>query len=232
MCQWLGRVWISRRIRTFCAGHLRHLARAIAANHNPVNSRRAERDKRWRRRMQKRSIFLLVSLLIFLFSPTYAFMLLGESETDRPGCDFRNFVVPRANDPFFSVVCANACGRDANCRAWSYDTKFDGSGAGTCFLKNCVPAQIQSRGAYSGVKLQATMSGSEASIDRVGCNYASLPAEDPQICLSACARDARCQAWNYDPRPGASKCFLKNCVPPPTVTLSTPPVISGIKFSN
>jgi hypothetical protein len=182
--------------------------------------------------MEKRIICLAVSLVIFVFSPAHAFILLGEGETDRPGCDFSRFVVPRANDPFFSVVCANACGRDPNCQAWNFDTRFDGSGAATCFLKNCVPAQIQSRATYGGVKLQATMSGSEPSIDRVGCDYASLPAEAPQICLAACARDTRCQAWNYDPKSGAPKCALKNCVPAPTVTPSTPPVVSGVKFSN
>jgi hypothetical protein len=185
--------------------------------------------------MEKRILCLTVSLMIFIFSPAHAFTLFYEGQTDRPGCDYRSFAVPGANDPSFSQVCANACGRDSTCQAWSFDPHTPGTSSGTptCFLKNCVPAQIPGRGAIGGVKLQATMSGYESYIDRVGCDYASLPAGDAQICLAACARDARCQAWNYDPRSGAPKCFLKNCVPFPTATPRVFPFVSsGLKFSN
>jgi hypothetical protein len=63
--------------------------------------------------MKKRIICLAVSLMIFVFSPAHAFSLIVETDTDRPGCDYGNFVVPGANSAStFYPVCENACGLD------------------------------------------------------------------------------------------------------------------------
>jgi hypothetical protein len=97
-----------------------------------------------------------------------------------------------------------------------------------CFLKNCRPEGRVAYGTVGGMKFLATMSGDETDIDRVGCDYKILANSYAQLCLIACALDSRCQAWNFDPRSSTPKCFLKNCVPAPTVFGG---MVSGVKFS-
>jgi hypothetical protein len=177
--------------------------------------------------MEKRIIGLAVSVIIFVFSPAHAFTLTPEFNTDRPGCDFRNFAVPGANFGSAFSVCMDACGLDSSCQAWNFDSR---SGAPRCFLKNCVPPATVARGTVGGIKFQATMSVREDQIDRPGCDFRTLPVGDSQICVNSCAIDPRCQAWNFDSRSGAARCFLKNCVPTPTATNSFG-VTSGVKFS-
>jgi hypothetical protein len=68
--------------------------------------------------MEKPIISLAVSIMIFSFSPAHTFTLFVENGIDRPGCAFKNFVLPSANtenSPQTSSVCANACALDANC---------------------------------------------------------------------------------------------------------------------
>jgi PAN domain len=193
--------------------------------------------------MERPIISLAVSIMIFSFSPAHAFTLFVENGIDRPGCDFKNFDLPGVdvgNSPQTSSVCANACGLDTNCQGWSFDAPPI-PGTGRCFLKNaiCAPTVRATplNGSIGGVKLQATMSGVENEIDRPGCDFSNFPAVnptthaiDPQLCMFVCAEDNRCQAWNFDPRVGSGTCFLKNCVPPPTVPASTS-VKSGVKFA-
>jgi PAN domain len=193
--------------------------------------------------MEKPIITLAVSIVIFSFSPAQAFTLFVENGIDRPGCDFKNFDLPgvdTGNSPQTSSVCANACGLDTNCQGWSFDAGTS-TGTGKCFLKNarCRPTvrAIPPNSSIGGVKLQATMSGVEIGIDRPGCDFTNFPAinqtthaTESQVCLFSCAEDNRCQAWNFDARVGKGTCFLKNCVPPPTVPASTG-VESGVKFS-
>ena len=190
----------------------------------------ASKKKRRRRRMGKRLICLAVSLMVFIFFPAHAFTLRDEGQTDRPGCDFRSFVIPGANTSDFSSVCRDARGLDPACLAWNFDPR---SGTPGCFLKNCAPAPTVANGTVGGVKLPATMSGFENGFDRVGCDYRSFPVSGTQVCMATCARDSRCQAWNYDAVSGTPTCFLKSCIPAPTVV---PPrnifnIISGVKFS-
>jgi len=108
-------------------------------------------------------------------------------------------------------------------------------------LKNRVPAPRVTGNVppnvFGGVKFSATMSGFEAWIDRVGCDYKSFAvAKNPfphnlfAACMTACAVDSTCQAWNFDSR-GTLMCFLKNCVPAPTVSGGGVDVGSGVKFS-
>jgi len=86
--------------------------------------------------MGKRLICLAVSLMVFIFFPAHAFTLRDEGQTDRPGCDFRSFVIPGANTSDFSSVCRDARGLDPACLAWNFDPR----GAPRCFLKDCVPS--------------------------------------------------------------------------------------------
>jgi len=196
--------------------------------------------------MEKRIICLAVSIMIFVFSPAHAFTLfLPEFNTDRPGCDFRNFIVPGANgsNRFQTfAACMNACGLDPNCQAWSFDTGFGTEGSGTCFLKNNICRATPNGHSIAGLKLfprPTQMSAIESEIDRVGCDFSSFSADnplfgpgDPQICMFRCAEDNTCQAWNFDARSGTPMCFLKNCVPPPRVPPERPNnVASGVKFS-
>jgi hypothetical protein len=183
--------------------------------------------------MEKSIACLTASIMTFVFSPVHAFTLFQEQNTDRPGCDFRSFVVPGVNSVQFSSACMNACGLDKNCVAWNFDPR---SGTNTCFLKNNLCHPTVSPNTDSGFKLPATMSGMEFEIDRVGCDFSSFPAKnplrpgaDPQICMITCAEDNRCQAWNFDPGVGTGTCFLKNCVPPPTATPGGR--TSGVKFA-
>ena len=101
--------------------------------------------------MEKRIIWLAVSLIIFVFSPAHAGTLTVEYETDRPGCDYQTFVLPGIQHGNYNP-CMDACGLDFNCEAWNFDPR---SGTPTCFLKNCVPAATASSShplVTSGVK--------------------------------------------------------------------------------
>ena len=186
--------------------------------------------------MEKRIICLAAGIMIFVFFPAHAFTLLDEDGVDRPGCDFKSFVVPgNVGNSFSQVskVCKNACGLDPNCQAWNFDAR---SGTGTCFLKNIICGAVISGSTDGGIKLPATMSEREMQVDRVGCDFSIFPATNPithgvddYICNRTCAQESRCQAWNFDPRVGTGACFLKDCVPAPSVSGSG--VISGVKFS-
>ena len=153
--------------------------------------------------MEKRIICLAVGIMIFVFFPAHAFTLLDEAGIDRPGCDFKNFSVLGANPESTSKVsnaCKDACGVDPNCQAWSFDAR---SGTRMCFLKNIICGAVIS-GSDGGIKLPATMSDFEKQIDRVGCDFTTIPATnptthraDPQICNRTCAEENRCQAWNF-----------------------------------
>jgi len=187
--------------------------------------------------MEKRIICLTVGIMIFVFFPAHAFTLLNEGGSDRPGCDLRSFPVPGANAGNNSTVfnaCKNACGLDTNCVAWNFDAR---SGTRTCFLKNVICGAVISGSTEGGIKLPATMSEPEIQVERNGCDFSSFPATNPithgvddYICIRTCAEDNRCQAWNFDPRVGTGACFLKECIPAPSVSGSSN-VISGVKFS-
>jgi PAN domain len=102
--------------------------------------------------MEKRIICLAVSLMIFVFSQAHAINLPVEFDFDRPGCDYRSFAVPRANDlKKFYNVCQDACGADSSCQAWNFDNRSQRTPM--CFLKSCVPVPtVNVVGVIGGVK--------------------------------------------------------------------------------
>jgi hypothetical protein len=160
-----------------------------------------------------------------------AFTLTTEFGTDRPGCDYRNFAVPGSRGIGSSVypVCMDACGLDPSCQAWNYDYSTSGTEP-RCWLKNCAQTPTTHGGTVGGVRLPATMSGFEEGFDRVGCDYRNFSASGADVCSATCARDSACQAWNFDARSGTRTCFLKNCVPAPTVPPNSNNIYSGVKF--
>ena len=175
----------------------------------------------------KACLFLTVSLMILVFSLAHAISLPTEFDVDRPGCDYKSFVVPGANDArTYYKVCRDSCAADPSCRAWNFDPR---SGTPKCFLKNCEPAATVAKGTVGGQKISVEMSsfGDENHIDRPGCDYRSFAEVNPFFCLTACALDPICQAWNFDSRKTVPTCFLKNCVPAPTVSNGN---TGGVKY--
>src|SRR6476619_7031443 len=100
-------------------GRGRHLHRSLPAVASTHLQRRGERAMQ---PMIGKSITLAVSLVIFLFSPAHAFEITVENDTDRVGCDYRNFPVPGPGVAYLAsgFVCANVCGLDPSCQAWNY----------------------------------------------------------------------------------------------------------------
>ena len=64
-----------------------------------------------------------------------------EPSTNRSGMTYRSVHLDRVKD------CKNLCRREAHCRAYTYI-----HGAGTCRLKNGVPAPVHNGCCHSGVK--------------------------------------------------------------------------------
>jgi hypothetical protein len=73
--------------------------------------------------------------------------------------------------------------------------------------------------------------GMEPDTDRVGMDYKDfdLPQPNPELCRSACFKDAKCMAYTYV-KPGiqgqSARCWLKSGVPPPKPNKCC---ISGVK---
>jgi len=65
----------------------------------------------------------------------------SEPSTNRSGMTYRSVHLAQVKD------CKNLCRREAHCRAYTYI-----HGAGTCRLKNGVPAPAHNGCCYSGVK--------------------------------------------------------------------------------
>lgn len=65
-----------------------------------------------------------------------------ETDIDRVGCDYTNFVGGTAQ------FCWLQCAFDSQCQAWNFDPRF----TFMCFLKNCIPAPTLSVGLTGGVK--------------------------------------------------------------------------------
>jgi hypothetical protein len=175
--------------------------------------------------------YLAVSLVIFVVSPAHAFEITVENDTDRVGCDYRNFPVPGPGVAYIvsGYVCGNECGLDPRCQAWNYDPTTGTPRAHLCFLKNCVPDAISSPGKVGGVKLPfVTMSPGENKIDRSGNDYRNFTAPNESVCSDACGSEPICQAWNYDFSSGLpGMCWLKSSVPP---AQSSDKVVGGVKF--
>ena len=67
---------------------------------------------------------------------------------DRPGSDLANFDLP---SPDYRL-CQGECARSATCKAWTYVEPLGPPPAPHCWLKNAVPAPVQSGCCVSGSK--------------------------------------------------------------------------------
>lgn len=74
-----------------------------------------------------------------------------EPTTDRPGGDYRNFDLGRA-DP---QLCKDQCDGEAQCKAWTYVRPGVQGQAARCWLKNVVPAARPSDCCTSGLVVRA-----------------------------------------------------------------------------
>jgi hypothetical protein len=155
---------------------------------------------------------------------------------DRPGGDYTS-VPERSRDP---AACAARCDRDARCRAWSFVYPGAGEQGSVCWLKNQVPARVESSCCASGIKGAGVAEPRrprdgvvEFGIDRFGGDYRSFDTKpDPKgaECKAACEAENRCRAWTYV-RPGylsgsaGARCYLKDRLRPPR---RKPCCISGV----
>jgi PAN domain len=146
---------------------------------------------------------------------------LAQANFDRPGSDYLS-VPLSSGDP---ADCAMACERDRRCRAWSFNYPTDAAGGALCWLKNSVPARVQSNCCVSGVRgagvVEPRNGAMETSIDRFGGDYRSFDlksGEGDDACKAACTADNKCRAWTFA-RPGyagrEAHCFLKKDIKPP-----------------
>jgi hypothetical protein len=71
-----------------------------------------------------------------------------ESDTDRPGMDYRNFDLSSAD----ANLCARACSDDPRCKAFTYVKPGIQGPNARCWLKSGVPASVKSPCCISGVK--------------------------------------------------------------------------------
>ena len=71
-----------------------------------------------------------------------------ETDTDLPGLDYRNFLLPRA-DP---LACLNACAVEPICRAWTYVNPPNVGMPARCRLKSSVPPPVPNACCTSGLK--------------------------------------------------------------------------------
>ena len=163
-----------------------------------------------------------VVALAFLAAAVSARPALAQANFDRPGSDYVSAPVI-SGDP---ADCALVCERDRRCRAWSFNYPTDITSGAVCWLKNSVPARVQSDCCVSGVRgagvLERRNDAVETSIDRFGGDYRNFDlkggSEGDDECKAACTADNKCRAWTYA-RPGyagkAARCFLKNDIKPP-----------------
>ena len=158
----------------------------------------------------------------------------AQTNFDRPGGDYVR-LPSISGDP---AECALQCERDRRCRAWSFNYPGDNSESAVCWLKDKVPARVESYCCVSGVRgagvIEPRSGPVETSIDRFGGDYKSFEikgddkAAVDDACRKACEADNKCRAWTYA-RPGyagrGAHCFLKSDIKPPR---RKPGFISGV----
>jgi hypothetical protein len=169
---------------------------------------------------------LLLTLFVVNVQPAHA-----QANFDRPGSDYLRAPLP-SGDP---ADCALQCERDRRCRAWSFNYPTVSAEGAVCWLKNTVPARVQSNCCVSGVRgagvIEQRNSAIEGETDRLGGDYRSIDVGHDgkdEACKAACEADNKCRAWTYA-RPGyvgkSARCFLKDHIKPPR---RKPGFISGV----
>jgi hypothetical protein len=149
-----------------------------------------------------------------LFAPA-AFGQKMERNVDRPGGDYRDFDLPRAEPG----LCQAACAKEGECKAWTYVKPGVQGDQARCWLKSEVPDPVENESCVSGVKgATAPAAGMEQDTDRPGSDYRDfdLARPEPALCQAACTKGEQCKAWTYV-KPGVqgdkARCWLKSEVP-------------------
>jgi hypothetical protein len=71
-----------------------------------------------------------------------------QTDTDRPGMDYRNFT-PRYNNPY---ECSEQCDNESRCKAWTYVHSKAGCPGSRCWLKSGIPEPVNNSCTTSGIK--------------------------------------------------------------------------------
>ena len=169
---------------------------------------------------------IVAGLLVMHMRPLHA-----QANWDRPGADYSRSVL-QSGDP---AVCALQCERDRKCHAWSFNYPLVNEDGAVCWLKNSVPARVQSNCCVSGVRGAGVVEPRNSAIavetDRQGGDLRNVEVgvhPTGETCKAVCEADDKCRAWTYA-RPGyigkSARCFLKDKVTPPR---RKPGFISGV----
>jgi hypothetical protein len=138
-----------------------------------------------------------------------------ERSYDRAGHDLRTLT-----DVADATACARRCAGEARCASFTYRASDK-----QCWLKHGVPRPtVETSGLESGVKR-----GLEVDSDRPGGDYRRFGSAigQPEVCMAACANEARCKAWTFRQSDGDEAiCVLKDRVTGPTYRSN---MVSGIK---
>jgi hypothetical protein len=137
-----------------------------------------------------------------------------ERNYDRPGHDLRTLTGVAD-----AATCARRCAGEAKCAAFTYKASNQ-----RCWLKHGAPWPTVETGLESGVKR-----GLEVDSDRPGGDYRRFGSAigQPEVCMAACANEARCKAWTFRQSDGdEATCFLKDRVTGPTYRAD---MVSGVK---
>ena len=84
---------------------------------------------------------------VHITAPSYDPIAL-ESDTDRPGHDYKNFDLPEPRPE----ICRDACQRDVRCRAFTYISPGIQDSKPHCWLKEKASRPLPAKGMVSGVK--------------------------------------------------------------------------------
>jgi hypothetical protein len=157
---------------------------------------------------------------------------LRKPGTNRPGGDYRDFEMPRA-DP---AACQAACARESQCKSWTYVKPGVQGDKAHCWLKDAVMDPYSDECCVSGAKgTQPAAPAAEAALEvnsrRDGADFRRIEMTTtyPNACKSACEGEAQCKSWTFvkpEAPGGAGVCWLKSAVPPRT---ADPRAFSGVK---
>ena len=179
--------------------------------------------------MRKVLLFVVAALVQWALAASAP--ALAQTGFDRPGNDYKRFVVP-TGDP---AECAMTCERDRRCRAWSFNYPSGKPDSAVCWLKNAVPKRIASSWNITGVRgagvVERRSRSMETSIDRIGGDLRDFelkPDQGDDACRQACDGDDKCRAWTFARAGYVGKnprCYLKHEIKPPQ---RSPCCISGV----
>jgi PAN domain-containing protein len=91
---------------------------------------------------------VILSAAFFTHTSSYAQPTTFESNTNRPGLDYRHFQLPTPQPS----LCRTACEQDQNCKAWTYVHPGLQGQFAMCWLKHAVPFPQPNACCHSGVR--------------------------------------------------------------------------------